>query len=309
MAALQSFTRAVAVAWVVAFVMHFRHIVLLTTLHETTEIKHILNTTDEAIRRLSVSWPEPASLLEVTSLHCGQPHLLVGSAYSTYSTQLLPGDEASEVMELGKVGVAALLCSMQGCDAIMRTPGNASWSLAPLEHCTGTATAEPELLPLPRTWRMLAAAWQGCHQPPCDQALLAGWDGDVVAVADLRRAVEPSSRKRARWTLDVRFRLHPGAGLCSASAAVCSTAHVMGRYSDLRALQLGRRGTSLAVLRGDGILDAWGLNSGALLGQWRLGAEYLAMCHDDVDLHLVRHESAGPVVEKARLPMELVEGI
>lgn len=90
---------------------------------------------------------------------------------------------------------------------------------------------------------------------------------------------------------------------------VCNNASVRGVYDDVRALQLGRGGRTAAVLRGDGLLDFWQLQTGTLVGQWRLGASYSAMCHDATTLRMARQEPAGPVLEAIDLPSIMVEAM
>merc|ERR1712113_1186676 len=101
--------------------------------------------------------------------------------------------------------------------------------------------------------------------------------------------------EQTTWYLEPRFQVRPGAGLCFAQTSVCSEWR-LGAYDDVQALQLAGKGRTLAVLHSGGrFLDGWNLEAGALLGRWRLaGGNFIAMCHDDTQLHFARHSSDGP---------------
>uniref|UniRef100_A0A7S4R9Q6 Uncharacterized protein n=1 Tax=Alexandrium monilatum TaxID=311494 RepID=A0A7S4R9Q6_9DINO len=63
---------------------------------------------------------------------------------------------------------------------------------------------------------------------------------------------------------------------------------------------------ALAVLSGDGTLDGWSLDRGALVGRWQLqGGRYTAMCNKGSQLYFARQGEDGPVLERSPLPAAL----
>lgn len=308
--AVKTFTLAVAVTWIVAGLLHSSRQwfdIEPKELGARPAEGHARRLGDGGpwLRPVAVRWPEPASLFEVQSLHCSGAQLLVESAFTTYGVQWPGGAETGELADLGRIGAAAVLCSSGSCDVLFRQGENGSaWGLAPLESCLGSSVAEAvEPVQLPSSWRLVAASWEGCRARPCTSAWVAGWDGASIAVGTLRRR---GTHSAARWAVEVRFRVRPGAGLCEAGEEVCKQRARNGSYEEVRALQLGPEGRSLAVLLGDGTLDAWRLEVGALVARWSLGAEYVAMCYNGEVMHFARQEPGGPVLERAALPAPLL---
>lgn len=261
-------------------------------------------------RRLSASWPEPARLFEVMALQCNTSHVLVSSPFSHYAAQrhLKENGEASvgPLAEIGGFQVAALLCSEGVCDALMRMGDAGTWQLTSLTSSKRLWTSV--LVPVPQEWRIAAAAWVSCAPMPCQAALLAGWDGNRIVIANLQRSGENGA-----WELQRRFVVRPSLDSCNDQDNVCSAESREPTYSHVRALQLsvvpGCR--TLAVLRSYGSgarVDGWDLVSGASLGQWRIAGDnrYSSMCHDGSSLILSGLGGRGPVLEIASLPSAFV---
>eukprot|EP00931_Biecheleriopsis_adriatica_P049675 TRINITY_DN28739_c0_g1_i1.p1 TRINITY_DN28739_c0_g1~~TRINITY_DN28739_c0_g1_i1.p1 ORF type:complete len:866 (+),score=140.99 TRINITY_DN28739_c0_g1_i1:64-2598(+) len=254
--------------------------------------------------RLEVSWPEPASFFKVVSLNCGnETNMFLQSEFASYSALRRPGVEGLDnLMRLSIAGGRSFVfCNQMSCSTLVEPHASDSeaWSLHHFELRQGMV----ESVFLPASWRRLSASWDesSCTDSTssCSSALLAGWDGTAIVIASLRR--DDSSRS---WYLEQNFKVQPGSGYCVAEPAVCSE-RPEGNYEDVQALQVSSEGRTLAVLHSDGILDAWSLGSGAFLGQWDLGSNYRAMCHDASHLHVVRHDNFGPVLEAVPLPAAL----
>merc|ERR1712087_543073 len=148
---------------------------------------------------------------------------------------------------------------------------------------------------------------------------IAALDGSSVVVATMQRRnmQRPSSidgtttanQTALRWLLKRRFKVRDGAGYCRADPAVCSAWREPKNYADVRALQVGHNGETLSLLHGSGVLDAWNLTTGTLLGRWPLGTGYTAMCHNGSELRLARRDERGPVLEVAPLPQNGFEPV
>lgn len=271
-------------------------------------------------RRLTAAWPEPASFFEVTALHCNSSHVTFSSPFALHSAQRLVDDiELGPLVETRSLAAHSLLCRESGsCDALvayqdgLNLEGSYSWQLESYDSSYSEGDSN-QTIELPQAWRMVTGAWLPCSSAPCDAALLAGWDGARIVVADLWRG-----SSGAAWSIEPRFAVRPGLGELSCRAAggsdlagfdggSCNESEP-GDYGDVQAMQLSVHGAcqTLAVLR-NGTLDGWDLDAGRKIGSWRVNSTLqTTMCHDGRHLFLAHPgDEAGPVVETISLPAAL----
>lgn len=259
-------------------------------------------------RRLSAEWPSPSRLFEITQLQCNRSHFVISSPFSVFqasrsSKNLGNAGKVGSLSKLGDSDIAAVLCSSSGgCHALSQSKNNETWQLASLNPQHGLQMQAPNAVKIPHDWRLLAAAWVPCS-PPCQKAVLAGWDGSRVVIADLTRDVHSEE-----WNLQPQVALHEGLGSCSNGVASRSSSDD-GKYHHVRAMhlhaELGCK--TLTVMRssqdGGPVIDRWDLVSGELLGCLQLDDfKYSAMCHDSNDIVFARQGANGPVLESVALP-------
>merc|ERR1712113_977592 len=92
--------------------------------------------------------------------------------------------------------------------------------------------------------------------------------------------------------LDPLFRVQPNLGQCASGVHGCEQISNRGKYRDVNAIQLSDDGSNLLVLHNSGsLLDVWVLSTSTLVGRWRLGNSYTAMCHSGNDIVLGRHDA------------------
>lgn len=267
-------------------------------------------------RLLRAEWPSPRGLFEVDLLHCdlaaaanAERRLFVGNRFGLHSAQLsavgAPLRDFEEVSETGDV--ASLCCDgVGGCQALRRDDLSARWSLVALG---GNSTEEDEeLLPVPSSWRIVTASFSSGGGMS-----LAAWDGTEVIIADAERTVS-GNRGRASWQVLPRLAVHPRVALQAAPTLtpdwlrLAAQRSPLQNYSEVRALQLGDGGRTLAVLaehNGRAVLDGWDLSRGELVGRWALRARYSAMCHDGSEIYLASRNDQGAVLLKGSLPRPL----
>lgn len=316
------FTLTVIFMWVVGGVVHFVH-TLWENLEEyegDIEEEHKEMAMEGQARRLKAAWPEPASFFEVTALHCNKSHVSFSSPFSLHSAQRLVDDmELGPIVETRDLAAHSIMCKEGGsCDALvayrgdLNIEGSSSWQLESIDSSYAEGISN-QTIEVPEAWRMAAGAWLPCSTAPCDAALLAGWDGARIVVADLRRGSSGGA-----WSVEPRFAVRPGLGELSCRAAggsglagsdggACNESEP-GDYGDVQAMQLSIRGAcqTLTVLR-NGTLDGWDLDAGRRIGSWRVNSTLqTTMCHDGRHLLLAHPgDEAGPVVETIPLPAAL----
>jgi hypothetical protein len=258
-------------------------------------------------RRLGAEWPSPARLFEITALQCNRSHLVVTSPFSVFQAGRFSEDlghasaHVGSLSKLGESDIAALLCGDSGeCHALSQRKPAGTWQLASLNARQGLQEGASNAVQIPHEWRMVAAAWVPCSFP-CQKAVLAGWDGSRVIVADLTHDI-----KSGLWELQPQVALHEGLGTCSSSSA---TSEEDGKYRHVLAMHLhveqGCR--TLTVMRSSKhegpIIDSWDLVSGELLGCLQLSNhKYSAMCHNGNDMIFARQGAQGPVLESVAVP-------
>eukprot|EP00931_Biecheleriopsis_adriatica_P047980 TRINITY_DN276_c2_g2_i2.p1 TRINITY_DN276_c2_g2~~TRINITY_DN276_c2_g2_i2.p1 ORF type:complete len:962 (-),score=155.32 TRINITY_DN276_c2_g2_i2:24-2909(-) len=257
-------------------------------------------------RQLVVKWPSPAALFEVSDLHCANNSvLLVSSRFGLYGAQWQPS-ALGAFEQVARQPAAAVVCGGSLCSAFIRGPSRQDeWILAPITQTTASLR-DPLAVPIPAGWRIMSAMWKACSFPfaPCESAVLAGWTGAEVLIAEAYRKI-PSGV----WQLQTSFAVRPELAVCGDEHAAVSCSATGGRktYEDVQALHLGP-GRVLTVLLSMGRLDAWDLASGAFLGGWHIGAggNYTAMCTRGHDVVLARRGGRlGPQLHVATLPFAL----
>lgn len=249
---------------------------------------------------LATTWPTGAGFLHVTSLSCNGTAVLAGTEYSMLTGQWRSSGEL-QFTDLGTLAsngestaFAALFgtSSLNSCDVLSQAAS--SWMLRPIgSGQLGTP------VPVPPSWRAVAAAVVPCGAPPCDEAYVAGWDGVGVVLASLKR-----ENANGTWSILPRFRVQPGRGACSAEKNICTEAKKMGKYGNVTALLFDKAGQRLTVLFGNGIMDFWNLPESTLLKRWYLGTSYTAMCRHGPQLLVARDGEHGPVIEQIQMPVE-----
>jgi len=318
---VRSFTLAMACLWVLA---GFLHIADSTWIMESSgdgpSAPRRLFASE--VRRLSVTWPPPASLFRVLSMSLSDgggtgSQLFIKSDFSFHAvdfSSMVNNESLGTFTELGDADAFVVLCTNRSCSSLTAAGSPRTWSLSQLERCSTDASefsesselseaSVPASIPIPVSWRAISAAWDlSCSDSKCSLAWVAGWDGTSVSIAELRK-----DGFTGIWSFRPRWKLHPGTGLCAFDKDLCA-AWREGKYDDVEALQLSPGGrTGLSVLRRNGLLDAWALESGRLLGHWQLGKNYTAMAHNAPHggLHLALQLESGPVIESLPLPQEL----
>jgi len=318
------FTITVIWMWLVGGIVHFVH-TLWPNLEEyeediEEEHKEMELEMEGHARRLTAAWLEPASFFEVTALHCNSSHVSFSSPWALHSAQRLADDvELGPLVESHGLAAHSVMCRESGsCDALVAYPGglnfegSSSWQLESMGYSYSDGDFN-QPIEVPQAWRMATGAWLPCGDPRCDAALLAGWDGTRIVVADLRRGLSGGD-----WTIEPRFAVRPGSGelscrasgggeLAGADGAACNESEP-GDYGDVQAMQLSVQGAcqTLTVLR-KGMLDGWDLHGGRKIGSWRVNSTLqTTMCHDGRHLLLAHPgDEAGPVVEAMPLPAAL----
>lgn len=299
---VRRFTLTMAILWFAAAAVHLA--TLLSDKGSDALPEQILQG-----RELSVSWPEPAGLFDVASLHCNGSVVVVDSGFSLYAVQRA-ANSLGPLKEIGETGAQAMFCGPQGCDVLSSSGASHEGILQFLPlvpHLDASNASFP--LRVPPAWRKIAATSAPCSPAPCEALALAGWDGAQVIVAKARRRTPGEA-----WQVQSRFAVRPGRGGCARrqrASAPCPSLVSGAReeYRQVQALQLGAGGRSLAVLYGQGLLDGWDLAAGVQVGQWQLASNAIAMCHDDHEL-LLAHEGGDDgavVLEAVPLPRGLVE--
>lgn len=271
-------------------------------------------------RFLQAEWPQPQGLFEVNTLHCdlaaaasAERRIFVGNRFGLHSAQLSAvGAPLYDFEEVSETSVALLWCSGDGGCQTFHQDDESSWlwSLTPLGESN---IAGKEHIPVPSSWRLVAASTggAGCHSEPCPTMVLAGWDGTEVIIADAERSVMSGSE--ASWQFSPRLAVHPEVALRPTPSTPMWLRRAVRQvplqnYSDVRALQVGEGGRTLAVLadsNGQTILDGWDLLHGTLVGRWVLHGQYDAMCHDGNEMYLASRNGEGAVLFVGSLPRPL----
>lgn len=256
-------------------------------------------------RSLTISWPKPASLFDVISLHCNSSLVVVDSGFSLYAAQRLTQESAvGKFVHVGDTGADAVFCGRDGCDMLLSKGGWGALKLAPLKPPWGS-NRSISIVQVSESWLLTTAVIELCMPSPCEVASLAGWDGSKVVIATAQRKGPHDA-----WEVQSRFAVHPGRGGCLGGAHCLSGASTHGNnYSSVRSLQLSASGRTLTVLHSGNLLDGWDLTSGAQLGRWRLQGNPLAMCHDGHQLVVAIEgiKRGPPSLEVAMLPTGLAE--
>lgn len=253
------FTKATACWWWLAALVH-----VVKTLHFGTLL---------AVDGEEVSPWKGGAFFEVASLDCNSTHLLLSDRFMLYSAN-------RRTLGLGELG-----------DAASSEAGTA----AKLAWLRGFDTRHPPPAQLPESWRVTAVAWQPCEaaaNATCEDAWLAGWDGESVNVATATFDVVAGA-----WHVRPRFRVNHQLGRHASWFGWREVA-----YDNIVALDLEPHARTLTVLLDDRNVDVWDLSAGAHLGRWALPDKYTAVCSDGADLLLVRQTADRPVLERARLP-------
>lgn len=265
----------------------------------------------DALEPVPLELPAPASFFSFQSLQCQGAGVWLSTRFTMYSASRAAGTGGlalHEMADMGTLELATAFCRPGGgpnassCDVLTRDAAG-SWQLGPLTPAafgnTGAVRLDQSRAPLPvrmpLPWRLVAATWAagaGAQGEP--QALLAGWDGRSVVVAQLRR-------EGSGWTARPRFEVDPRHGRCAANAHDGGSVRVCGdtgarralksllgvarkpnliEYRAIRDIEFASQGQVLAVLTDDGDLDLWCLPTSELLGRWALGAEHVRVCHN-----------------------------
>lgn len=315
---VRRFTLVIIAMWMIAGCVHVAHTLYPSFEEYRAELEEDFDL--EEGRRLRAVWPEPARFFEVTALHCNSSHVTFSGPDALFSAKRLDDSVAlGPLAESGGPDAHSLMCRDEGCEALVPrggTPGSGGtdWRLEP----TGSAYfggASGQAVPLPQEWRLVTGAWLP-RRGGAEVALLAGWDGVIITVAELRR-----ESTWAPWSLRRRFAVRPGSGKRACGAATPTDSAGLGgecvhgavelrrEYAGVRAIQLSTNGAceTLSVLLSNGTLDGWDLSGGTKIGSWRVSStQHTAMCHHGRDL-LLAHPGgrSGPVVETVPLPRAL----
>jgi len=249
---------------------------------------------DLSLRNVGVQWPGPAGFFEVNSLNCDHKQVFVSNPFSTYVFPWGSGGSLGAASVVIDREVSAIFHGASDCTVL--TAWGETQKFVHVPNCSNWSeeSQEPrsEFVLVPRAWRVISIATRfpcpklGPMQGnSCDAMWMAGWDGTDINIASIMRAPSGS------WTARTRFRV----------------SHRRARNSktntDILALQLGKEGHTLAVLRADGNLDAWCLRTGKLLGQWFLGSNrFTAMCHNGEHLLFSLASEDGIILKASRLP-------
>lgn len=260
---------------------------------------------------LDVRWPHPASLFQVAWLACDATRLMVNNKFALYSVpHTAQGAWSAFVRVAETTGPGTVMCDEYACD-VLSFDRHRGWSLAPTGlGDDGGGSSALTVVALPEAWRLVAAVRPPCGPDlgePCQDVLLAGWDGESVVIAG---AAATGRRADAPLQVKSRFALRrPPGGRGAVGAA----------YSDVLAMNFGPRGQTLFVLSAGSHLEAWDVTAGRRLGAWLLDAPRPglqaphAMCHDGSGL-LVAHaaaedglEAAPPALSRVPLPREALQ--
>eukprot|EP00931_Biecheleriopsis_adriatica_P101668 TRINITY_DN7675_c0_g2_i1.p1 TRINITY_DN7675_c0_g2~~TRINITY_DN7675_c0_g2_i1.p1 ORF type:complete len:972 (-),score=185.39 TRINITY_DN7675_c0_g2_i1:40-2955(-) len=253
-------------------------------------------------RQLDVNWPSPAALFEISALHCpNNSALLVSSRFGLYGAQWQPlALDAFE--QVASNPASAVVCDGDGCSAFMKgQSGQDEWTLATITR-NDVPLGDPLAVPIPASWRVMSAMWEPCSSAiaPCESAVLAGWTGAEVVIAEAHRKIPAGS-----WQVQTSFAVRPELATCEDDyeAESCAATGGLMTYEEVQALHLGPE-RILTVLLSNGRLDAWDLASGAFLGQWHIRqGNYTAMCIREHEVVLVqRGGRLGPQLHVATLP-------
>eukprot|EP00931_Biecheleriopsis_adriatica_P048563 TRINITY_DN28070_c0_g1_i1.p1 TRINITY_DN28070_c0_g1~~TRINITY_DN28070_c0_g1_i1.p1 ORF type:complete len:1090 (+),score=195.35 TRINITY_DN28070_c0_g1_i1:358-3270(+) len=282
------------------------------------------------LHTVQVAWPEPANFFEVQALHCNSSHLLASGRYATFTARRSSRAKTEEpavgsFVQLSGNSASAVVCAVSGdagCHTLAQrrldlagdSPGEkrqqsasnvSPWLLTSLGESSEDARTL-EHLPLPRSWRAVAAApFEACvdvQGQPVNMCRmqLAGWDGSGIEIASLRWQNASSVP-----ILELRFALRPGLGRCSDPGqgwhvSGCDQALIGPQsYDEVQALHLSSNAAVLLVLLRSGFLDVWHLATGEMLGRWLLtsqqqGANYTALCHDGTSKELLLAVRGAP---------------
>jgi len=195
---------------------------------------------------------------------------------------------SDELVELSRLGIpngrSAVFCGAD-CFALIASEENTLWSLRPLNGAELPRNASSVDVRIPTNWQRISATWQ------VPDLMLAGWDGSGIVVARLHQ-----DKLSGAWHLEQRFKVQPGAGLCTASGQTCQR-HSAETYADVQAVQIAFEGRALVVLHSGSRLDFWDLEKGALVEELDLGAEYRSMCQSEIEMFLARQSPDGPILE------------
>eukprot|EP00929_Paragymnodinium_shiwhaense_P119578 TRINITY_DN91484_c0_g1_i1.p1 TRINITY_DN91484_c0_g1~~TRINITY_DN91484_c0_g1_i1.p1 ORF type:complete len:825 (+),score=190.41 TRINITY_DN91484_c0_g1_i1:130-2604(+) len=321
---VRSYTLFTGCFWLAALCLHLAEGALLTRAEYLRRIAKEESADNLAMKSVAPGtvWPQPAGLYTVKNLQClGDRQAVVSNDFKTHCAQLPEGEDGLQLSPISETRIAAHTCdsNRQACAALAHPDENStSWSLHTVPNACSSGSgwldnsaATP--VPLPLRWQLVTLAWleaESCLPSATTECRwrVAAWDGGAVEVGYVQQV------RGQGWQADVQFRLMPGLGACLARDGICSQ-WKEAKYDKVRALQFGPMGTSLMVLH-DGnaadtehcMVDGWHLESGSLLGRWRVGKQCTAMCAGEGSRLLVaRASAAGPILEVADTPPVLVQ--
>lgn len=277
------------------------------------------------LRSLHVDWPQPASLFEVSALHCSRDGVHVGNRFGLYSARMSPRDAVgmagvSSLTPVARASVGAVLCDFtgDGCQMIRRggVEANATWEFAPMQPSTNNPSNIN--VPFPPEWRLVSVVQAEAKRCPggsgamCDAVVVAGWKGGEVTIADAIRNTSGTWHMRPRFAVHPRLAPRPLAPRFGPAPGRDPSES----YGTVVALQLGSGGRVLTVLLNDGAVDGWDLETGVRVGRWRVvgpaavsgSRSAVAMCHDGQELWVAHNSANGPVLGLASLPATLSSG-
>merc|ERR1711971_792690 len=228
------FTLGAALIWMLAAIFHVVDVLLFRdSAPETLERQ-----------RLQVTWPRPARLFEMGSLHCNSSSVLVSSRCAVFGAPRATA-AVGEFVEVAAFPAAAVLCDASGCDALRKslTGVTGQWQLVSLMGNLSSARP-PSELSLPTTWRTVAATWASCKLPPCNspRLLIAGWDGTEVLVAEAWHVTPSGAWELQPLSAATASKWRCAAGGCAAALSAGET------YVNVRAMHLEAGTGRLAVL-------------------------------------------------------------
>jgi len=282
---VQRFSYSLAVMWITAGISHF---LLWCTepdpSHDSTQKP--AHGTSLTSRVLKAQWPEPSHLFEISSLHCNNDTVIIGSRFSLHSAHFLH-DELRLLREADRE-TALRLCGPGACGSLALLGGNATARLDQpcVKLAKFTSNEAKGCMSPAENWDVVTAWPRPCGANDgtasrCQAARLVTWDGnDLVAASAWRSSWQDP------WQVQPNFIVQPQPK----------------RYKDIVALSLGGEGHLLFVLTRAGSLDSWNLTNGSLVGHWMVRAQPASMCLAGHSILISYQHAAGPVLETAQMP-------
>lgn len=267
---------------------------------------------------VQVEWPAPANLFEPTALHCNATHLTVSNGFATHRSER-DKYRTGKFSKLVDSTASAFVCTGEhGCNQVLVYSSNQSRGSIQgfLDE-----SIEIESVAFPQTLLIVSGVhFLNCNEHECESAM-AGWDGSNIIIGKLVKrlgSTHEASKNKGRWKFKAHIAVRPALAKCSKASlnSGCEdAANGNPRYNDVKAIHISDDGHALLALFGDGFLDAWNLQSGELVGRWKLAASptgglHSLMCMAGSELLVlassVPGQAGGPELFSATLPNELL---